>query len=150
MKRTIALAVVLLAVSSAAQAVKPGGESPAERQVVGWTSTPFAGTTGTLTLIQACGSAFPGSTVATSTDVANTTTPVVLPAGQAWLRPELVVAMQVGALGFVYDKSGVSVSAANQSFTLGATAGFGLLMTAAGQLNAANLAAFVVPVACAK
>ncbi len=120
-----------------------------KRQVVGWTSTPFGGRTGMLTLIQACGSDFPGSIVATSTDVTNTTTLVALPTGLAWLRPELVVAMPVGGLGFVYDKSGVSVSAANQSFTLGAVAGFGLAMTPAGQFSTLILST-ALPVACAK
>ncbi len=64
MKRVITAIVLLAAITTAAHAAKPATEIiTTERQLVGWTGTPFAGTTGLLTLIQACGSAFPGSTV---------------------------------------------------------------------------------------
>ena len=142
MKRTIALAVVLLAVSSTAQAVKPGAESPTERQIVGWTSTPFSGDTGMLTLIQACRGDFPGSLVATSTDVSNTTSVLTLPVGEAWLRPEIA-----GATGTrVIDKSGESSLSLGLSSLSG---GDGLIMTDAGAFGPRRLNT-VLPVACAK
>ncbi len=113
-----------------------------KRQVVGWTSTPFGGRTGMLTLIQACRGDFPGSLVATSTDVSNTTSVLTLPVGEAWLRPEIA-----GATGTqVIDKSGESSSGLGLSSLSG---GDGLIMTDAGAFGPRRLDT-VLPVACAK
>ncbi len=146
----VIVAIMFITVAAAAYAVKPSDPTPSGRQLVGFTNAKFTGsnpTTGVLQFNQACVAEFPGSHMATTADVINTTSPVSLPGtgGFAWVQPIIVAAGD----SLAWDVSGFVASVSAGITCLSRDSTSGLTVGEQGQFDAASCSS-ALAVACSQ